>query len=202
MKALQSRSNRIDMLRENIERTEQEIEHKLREIEDRLSFESLLPVVAARGKEVLTEKVKPLMNELGDTMKETLDRVFDSVNRDPLPVFLIGIGAGMVLLSLYSIRKNGPDGDRLAFADPATRLREETKVSGEGKAGPRSFASIKLGLSALALGAAMSGFVPGVDAEKVEGWKADLLAKAGEAGEEIIKGTEKMLRKKLNAEAM
>ncbi|MGC8490821.1 MAG: hypothetical protein ACP5SH_03690 [Syntrophobacteraceae bacterium] len=135
-------------------------------------------------------------------MKETLQKVLGSVNKDPLPMVLIGVGAGMVLLSLYSIRKSGADGDRLAFADPATRLREETEVSGEQKSGQRSFASIKFGLSALALGAAMSGFVPGVDAEKVEGWKNDLLAKAGEAGEEIIKGTEKMLRKKLNAEAM
>jgi hypothetical protein len=111
---------------------------------------------------------------------------------------MMGVGAGLVLLSLYSGRKAGKDGreEFLETAPPPERMEEEAEEAAKPKSGP--FSSIALGLSVLALGAAMSGVIPGVNSEKVDELKTDLFAKAIETGEDFIKGTEKMLREKLS----
>lgn len=111
----------------------------LREIGGKLSFESLSLALAARGSELFTERLAPTISGSGDTMKETLNKVFDAVSRDPLPVFIMGVGAGLVLLSLYSGRKAGKDPEELETA-LAPLLRGAT-------GGGRSRAKAKIAIS-------------------------------------------------------
>jgi len=197
-------SDPMDKLREDIELTKKQITESIREIRERPTSEALWRAAAAKGSKLIGEKVQPFVNGTGDTMKEMLGKVLDAVNRDPLPVLMMGAEAGLVLLSLYNRKEvtgEQPPGPQPAGADPYGEP-EEIGDSEREKARSESFNKIALGLSALVLGAVMSGVVPGVDSDKVEEWKSDLLTKAGEAGEELLKSTEKMLREKFSQETI
>jgi hypothetical protein len=74
---------RLGNLREDIQRTEGRIEESMREIGGRLSVESLSTALAAKGGELFAQKLRPSISGLGDTMKETLNKVLEAVNRDP-----------------------------------------------------------------------------------------------------------------------
>ena len=195
----------IGRLREEIERTEIQIEENLRQIGGGLSVESLSRMLAARGSEFFTERLKPAISGLGVTMKATLNKVLDSVRRDPLPVFIMGAGAGLVLLSLYSGRKSDSEvgweenvEEKMEEEAMTGSVEEETRGFGKTKPGVASFGSMALGLSVLALGVAMSGVLPGINSEKVEELKTDLFYKAVETGEEFIKSTERILKERLS----
>ena len=178
-----------EKLREDIRHTENQIIENVREIEDKLSLEALSRAAAAKGSEVIGEKVQPLITGMGDTMKDIFGKALDAVNREPLPALMMGVGTGLVLMSLYSNKK-----------ETAEVQAEKIGDSGSKKSGSESLGAVSLGLSALVMGAVMSGVVPGIDSEKVEEWKSDLLAKAGEAGDAFLKSTEKMLREKFQPE--
>ena len=134
-------------------------------------------------------------------MKNIVEKVLDTVTRDPLPVLMMGAGAGLVLLSLYD--KKADAGEQTSDIDPvATDLGGEPATAEEtaNSAREKALDKLSLGLSALMVSAAISGVLPGIGSEKVEEWKSDLLAKAGEAGEQLLRNTEQMLREKFNLE--
>lgn len=192
---------RLDRLREAITLSEKRIVENLNEIGGKLSIESISLAFAARGSELFAERLKPSINGLGDTMRETFNRVLDSINRDPLSVFMMGAGAGLVLLSLYynSKPESGGRGENMetAMVGSTVNREEETVESGKNRSGG-SLSSMMVGLSVLALGVAMSGIVPGINSEKIDELRADLFSKAVETGEEFIKGAERMLREKFS----
>jgi hypothetical protein len=201
---------KIDRLREEIVRTEHRLEENLRQIGGKLSVESLSSALAAGGSEFFSEKLKPSISGLGETMKATMNRVLDSINRAPLPVLMMGAGAGLVLFSLFSGRQFQRSGREQYWEENleesmeegavtgSTRSGEETGDFGKASPGPASLGSMALGLSVLALGVAMSGVIPGINSERVEELKSELFSKAFETGEEFIKGTERILKERLS----
>lgn len=113
---------RLKRLEAGIRRTEARIERSLEELDEMFTFESLSQAAAAKGKELMENKVRPYMTEMGESMKEAIEKSMETIKRNPVPVMLMGVGAGLVLLSVFGSRK------------PSQKLAPEQSV-GDGRGG-------------------------------------------------------------------
>ncbi len=193
---------RLERLEAGIRRTEAQIEKSLEKLDEMFTFESLSQAAVAKGKELMENKLRPYMTEMGESMKEVIEKSMETIKRNPVPVMLMGVGAGLVLLSVFGSRKPGQKLAPEQSVEDGQGEQLEFEGSAEKESGSDMRNAIPLGLSALVVGAVISGMVPGLDFEspRLREWKSELLEKAGQAGQEILRSTEKMLREKFQPE--
>ncbi len=183
-----------DRIEEEIGKTKARIARNLEELEERFTLDSILRAAIAGGAELIAEKVNPLISDSGDALQEIVEQSIGNCKRDPLPLLLMGAGAGLILLSLYNL--SGKERKEVAETGPESPPGDDGVLSETPKSKSESSQVIPLALSALIVGAVVGGMVPGVDFEspKLKQWKSDLLEKAGRAGQEILHSTETLLR--------
>ncbi len=186
--------NDLDRIEENIRKTEARIAGNLEELEKSLSMDSIFRTAIAGGTELFAETIKPLISDTGDAVKEMLEKSIGNFKRDPLPVLLMGAGAGLVLLSLYNL--SAKERREVLNAGGETQSLDGGDLSEMTNRKSESSQAIPLALSALVVGAVVGGIIPGVDFDspKLKQWKSDLLEKAGRAGQEILHSTEALVR--------
>ncbi len=188
----------LDRMEANIEQTEARITRNLEEIDERLTWDSVSKAARNRGAELLESKIQPAITEMGDAVKELVGKAVGNLKRDPLPVLLIGAGAGLILMSVLSSAQNKPVEARRPIEEIPESIAPVESVESKTESSP----ALPLALSALIVGAVVGGIIPGVDFEgaKVKQWKSDLLESAGRAGQEILNSTERMLRESFHLE--
>lgn len=115
-----------EQLRTEIEDTRTEMSQTINEIQERLSPENVMDQVKEKVREATIGKVERVMNRVGETISEVAEPVGEVlgsagstiketgksaagvINRNPIPVALIGLGLGM--LAVHAFRKgNGHD---------------------------------------------------------------------------------------------
>ena len=115
-----------EQLRAGIEDTRAEMSQTINEIQERLSPENVLDQVKEKVRDATIGKVERAMNKVGETISEVAEPVGEVlnsagstiketgrsaagvINRNPIPVALIGLGIGM--LAIRAFRKgNGYD---------------------------------------------------------------------------------------------
>ena len=117
-----------DQLRAEIEDTRAEMSQTINEIQERLSPENVMGQVKEKVREATIGKVERVMNRVGETIgdvaepardalmsagstvKETGKSAAGVINRNPIPVALIGLGLGMLAVRAFR-RGNGYDYD-------------------------------------------------------------------------------------------
>ena len=115
-----------DQLRADIEDTRAEMSQTINEIQERLSPENVMDQVKEKVREATIGKVERVMNRVGETIGEVAEPVgevlnnagttikqtgrsaYGVINRNPIPVALIGLGLGMLAMRAYR-RGNGYD---------------------------------------------------------------------------------------------
>ena len=92
-----------DQIREQIERTREDMSHTLNELQQRLSPQHLADQAKATVREATVGRVHGLVGSAGDTASQVAVRaqdaaetVADQVREHPVPVALAGVGAGLV----------------------------------------------------------------------------------------------------------
>jgi ElaB/YqjD/DUF883 family membrane-anchored ribosome-binding protein len=142
-------------LRAEIEDTRAEMSQTINEIQERLSPENVMDQVKEKVREATVGKVERVMNRVGETIgevaeparevlssagstiKETGKSAAGVINRNPIPVALIGLGLGM--LAIRAFRKgNGYDYDDRSLTSSRMRGQSLTgtqKEYGRGRSG-------------------------------------------------------------------
>ena len=113
-----------EQLRAEIEDTRAEMSQTINEIQERLSPENVMDQVKEKVREATIGKVERVMNRVGETIgdvaqpvgevlnsagstiKQTGRSTANVINRNPIPVALIGLGLGMLAMRAYR-RGNG-----------------------------------------------------------------------------------------------
>ena len=113
-------------IRAEIEDTRADMSQTINEIQERLSPENVMDQVKEKVRDATLGKVERVMNRVGETIgdvaepvgevlssagstiKETGRSAYGVINRNPIPVALIGLGLGMLAMRAYR-RGNGHD---------------------------------------------------------------------------------------------
>ena len=108
-----------EQLRAEIEDTRAGMSETINEIQERLSPENVMNEVKAKVREATIGKVESVMNRVGETIgevaeparevlssagttiKETGRSAYGVINRNPIPVALIGLGLGMLAMRAF-----------------------------------------------------------------------------------------------------
>ena len=117
-----------DHLRAEIEDTRAEMSQTINEIQERLSPENMMDQVKEKVREATIGKVERVMNRVGETIGDVAEPVGEVlsnagttikqtgrsaagvINRNPIPVALIGLGLGLIAMRAFR-RGNGYDYD-------------------------------------------------------------------------------------------
>ncbi len=139
-----------DQLRAEIEGTRAEMSQTINEIQERLSPENVMGQVKEKVREATIGKVERVMNRVGETIgevaeparevlnsagstiKETGKSAAGVINRNPIPVALIGLGLGMLAVRAFR-RGNGYDYDDSSRT--SSRMRQQSPVGGQTEYG-------------------------------------------------------------------
>lgn len=139
-----------EQLRAEIEDTRAEMSQTINEIQERLSPENVMGQVKEKVREATIGKVERVMNRVGETIgevteparevlnsagstiKETGRSAAGVINRNPIPVALIGLGLGMLAVRAFR-RGNGYDYDDSSRT--STPMGQQSLVSGQTEYG-------------------------------------------------------------------
>jgi ElaB/YqjD/DUF883 family membrane-anchored ribosome-binding protein len=112
----------------NRERTPQEIEREIEMTRERMSRdidalgEKLSPQNLKRqAKEAITGKAHDVVNNVGDSARDTGSRLFDFIRENPLPVAAVGLGAVWLIQQRNRSEISGDRMARFAYTGPERR---------------------------------------------------------------------------------
>lgn len=132
-----------EQLRAEIKDTRAEMSQTINEIQERLSPENVMGQVKEKVREATIGKVERVMNRVGETIgdvaepvgevlsnagttiKETGRSAAGVINRNPIPVALIGLGLGMLAMRAFR-RGNGYDYDDRSLNSSGTERQSLT----------------------------------------------------------------------------